>query len=78
MTKPTIGRVVHVHNRPGSLRKGVPEAAKIAFVHSPTLINVGGVDHNGQAFSATSVSFFEEGDPKARPDYTWAEFPPKF
>jgi hypothetical protein len=31
MTKPTIGRVVHVHNRPGSLDPTQPEAATIAF-----------------------------------------------
>jgi hypothetical protein len=77
-TAPTIGRVVHVHNRPGNLDKTLPEAAQVAFVHSPTCINVGGVDHNGQPFSATSVEFREEGNPRPDPIYTWAQFPPRF
>lgn len=78
MSPPTIGRVVHVHNRPGALSGDAPEAATIAYVHSPTMINVGGVDHNGVPFAATSVLFLEEGATASPPPYTWAQFPPKF
>jgi len=78
MQNPTIGRIVHVHNRPGTLSEGVPEAGQIAFVHSPTMINVGGLDHNGNPWSATSVPFRQEGDPNSPPDFIWAEFPPPF
>jgi hypothetical protein len=79
MTEPTIGRVVHVHNRPGSLDPTQPEAATIAFVHSPGIINVGGVNHNGEPFWLTSVEFHEEGSTTTpAPEYTWARFPPRF
>lgn len=77
MTKPTVGRIVHVHNRPGALEAS-PEAGKIAFVHSPTMINVGGIDANGTPFAATSVVFREEGSTDPVPPYTWSQFPPKF
>ena len=84
MIPPTIGRVVHVHNRPGSIKGDLPEAATIAFNHGRpdnfgrVMINVGGLDHNAQPFSATSVTFIPEGDPNDRPDYTWAQYPPRF
>lgn len=76
MTQPTVGRVVHVYNRPGALFH--PEAALIVYVHSPTCINVGGFDSNGNPFSATSIKFYEEGATDPTPQYTWAQFPPRF
>lgn len=57
--KPTIGRVVLVY------RYGLsdqPEPAVICYVHSDRCINVGGVDHNGAPFSATSIELLQPGD----------------
>lgn len=75
MIKPTIGRVVLVH-RPENTSQH-PEAALVAFVHSDTMINVGGVDHNGVAFARTSV-YLKQDEPLPQHAYrsTWAEWMP--
>lgn len=59
--KPTIGRVVLVFNRRENARPQYPEAALVSYVHSDTLINVGGVDHSGVPFSVTSIELEQEG-----------------
>lgn len=55
MIKPTIGRVVLVHrgNSPQ------PEPALICYVHSDTMINVGGFDKNGKPFEACSIQLYQ-------------------
>lgn len=72
MIKPTIGRVVLVH------RTGMgdqPEAALIAYVYSDRMINVGGFDHQGNPFQATSVRLLQDDD-EAPPAGTYAEWMP--
>lgn len=54
MIKPTCGRVVWYWPA-GRSHESQPYAAMIALVHSDTMINVGGFDHNGKPFSDTSV-----------------------
>jgi hypothetical protein len=60
MIKPTIGRVV------GFYPAGVPHTeqplpALICYVHSDTLINVGGFDQNGNPIRGTSVFLNHDG-----------------
>ena len=77
MIKPSIGRVVWVYNRPGFGSTDQPEPALISYIWSDTLINVGGFDHDGQPFSATSLELFQgvagEG-PKDRPYAAWMPY----
>jgi hypothetical protein len=73
MIKPTIGRVVWFHPS-GSKSTDQPNAALIAYVHSDTMVNLGGFDANGVAFSATSV-FLYQGDTD-RPSSYYAEWMP--
>jgi hypothetical protein len=60
---PTIGRVVLVQKRPGSLDITQPEAAFITKVWSDRLINVGGFNANGTPFGETSVPLLQDDDP---------------
>ena len=62
MIIPTIGRVVLVRNRPGSVDPSEPEPALIARVWSDRLINVGGFDANGIAFNHTSLKLLQDND----------------
>lgn len=50
--KPTIGRVIWYYRKADQTH---PNVGLIAYVHSDTLINVGGFDHDGDPFKATSV-----------------------
>lgn len=59
MIEPTIGRVVWVRNRQGRMHDQ-PETAQICFVHSNTLINVGGFDHVGQPFRCVNIALVQE------------------
>ena len=61
MIKPTVGRVVLLHNRPGN-QAGGPEAALITYVHGDRCINVGGFNAQGSTISATSVSLLQDDD----------------
>lgn len=55
--QPSVGRVVHVRLYvDGQPTSDQCEAATVAYVHSPSTINVGGFDANGHPFSATSVT----------------------
>jgi len=60
MITPTIGRVVLVFGRSGSVDPSNPEPALIAKVWSDTLINAGGFDANGQPFSACSLPLAQD------------------
>lgn len=75
MIRPSIGRVVWLR-RPGNA-SGQPEAALITFVHSDSMINVGGFDANGSPIAASSV-LLVQGDMPLPPGvgYTYAEWMP--
>ena len=62
MIKPTIGRVVWFYPA-GTHSDSQPNAALVAYVHSDTMINVGGFDHNGMPFSTTSVPLLQDDAP---------------
>lgn len=77
MIKPTIGRVVLVHG--SNVQNNGPEqpcAALVAFVWSDRLINVGGVNHSGIAFAATSVPLLQDDDVAPTDGSTYAEWMP--
>jgi len=59
MIKPTVGRVVLVHQ---SGRSDQPEPALITYVWNDRLINVGGFDHNGKPFANTSLRLLQDED----------------
>lgn len=61
MIEPTIGRVVWVRNRQGRMHDQ-PETAQICFVHSKTLVNVGGFDHVGHPFRCVNIPL-DQGPP---------------
>lgn len=75
MIKPTVCRVVEVYfrkpedggpvvdnTRPiAAPPNGVPLPALITYVHSDTMINVGGFDVNGIPFSLTSLELVQDG-----------------
>ena len=75
MITPTIGRVVWYH--PVDASGATPEQpypALISYVHSDTLINVGGFTANGVPFAATSVSLVQDG--ASAVGGSWAEWIP--
>lgn len=74
MIKPTIGRVVLYYGSGEYAAQCQPRPASICYVHSDTMINVGGFDKNGDPFKATSVTLIQDDDP--RPDYGHAEWMP--
>jgi hypothetical protein len=57
MITPTVGRVVWVRNRSGSIDLKQPEKADIVYVHSDICVNVAGYDANGTPFVLTSLTF---------------------
>jgi hypothetical protein len=71
MIKPTIGRVVLFFAQPGQAE---PYPALITYVHSDSLINVGGFNHNGEPIRGTSVELVQDGD--ERPSGMRAEWMP--
>jgi hypothetical protein len=79
MIKPTIGRVVWVHRAEFLHRESVsdqPEPALVSYVWSDEIINVGGVDRNGQPFSATSVFLWNGEGAEPTGHSVWAEWMP--
>jgi hypothetical protein len=66
MITPTVGRIVHVYQRPGSLDPDAPEAAIVTRVWNDRLINVAGWDANGAPFSFTSLPLEQPGDTHAQ------------
>jgi len=58
MIKPTIGRVVLYNDGVSDQRV----SAQIAYVHSDTLINIGGIDKEGNHFAARYVFLCREND----------------
>lgn len=63
--KPTVGRVVLFwpQGRADRDAGGQPCAATVAYVHSDRMVNLGYVNHNGDAAGATSVKLLQPGDP---------------
>lgn len=57
--KPSIGRIVHFHPRPG-----VTHAAIVTFVHSDTCVNLAVFDSNGGTEGKTSVQLVAPGQSK--------------
>lgn len=74
MISPTVGRVV-LFRPAGATRETEPYPALVARVWSDRMINVGGFDHNGDPFKATSVTLLQDDD---EPDAgrAWAEWMP--
>lgn len=64
MSKPSIGRMVHFWPYREDAASGdvKPFAMTIAFVHSQTMVNLGGWDHNGRHCNATSVPLLRDGE----------------
>ncbi|MNQ98437.1 hypothetical protein D3C85_1141270 [compost metagenome] len=68
MIHPTVGRVLWYWPTPEdaaagrAVNEGQPFAATVAFVHSPRMINLALVDHNGSPFGKTSVTLLQDGD----------------
>ena len=71
MINPTIGRVVLVHR--GTSDQAEP--ALVCYVHSDTLINVGGFDCNGTPFACTSLQLLQDEDTPINDKY-YAEWMP--
>lgn len=71
MIKPTIGRVVLVHRG----QSDQAEPALVSYVHSDTMINVGGFDRNGAPFAATSMQLLQDDATPTNPAY-YAEWMP--
>lgn len=61
--KPTVGRVVLYHPKPG-----VIHAALIAFVHSDTMVNLAAFDNNGNPYGQTSVQLLAPDAP-SKPEF---------
>lgn len=70
---PTIGRVVHVHCRPGSIAPSQPEVALVCSVNT-TGLTVAGFDANGDPFKSQVP--FHEDPKKPRPTVLHACWPP--
>lgn len=76
MITPSIGRVLWIHNRAGSLDLSQPEAALLCFVHGDRGVNVGGFDANGTPFGLCSVPLLQDDDtaPRFGPYATWMPY----
>ena len=73
--KPTVGRVVWILGRSGSLDKTQPEAAFVTYVHGDRLINVAGFNANGVPFALTSLTLVQPEDPAPEWQYaTWMPY----
>jgi hypothetical protein len=78
---PTVGRVVWFwpnHKSPRPAFEAAPDqpcAATVAYVHSPTCVNLSVTDHSGNTHAITSVPLIHPDEPK--PDgvhCTWMPF----
>lgn len=69
---PVVGRVVLYW--PSGRTPHQPCAAQIAFVHSERCVNIGYLNPDGVACSATSVTLKQPGDPD--PTHAFAEWMP--
>jgi len=74
--KPSIGRVVWYYPGGEKDRKAgkQPYSAQIAYVHSDTCINIGYLDNNGVAGSASSVRLLGEGETCEHPFCCWMPY----
>jgi hypothetical protein len=72
MISPTIGRVVWFWSSANEDNR--PCAALVAYVHSDTMINVGGFDHNGAPVSQTSVQLIQGDEVPKGPHCRWMPF----
>jgi hypothetical protein len=73
MIKPTIGRVVWFWpTKPAPDEQ--PYASLIACVHNDRCITIGGFDHNGQPFAATSVQLLQDDDVPTGPSCSWMPY----
>lgn len=70
----TVGRVVWVRNRSGSIDPKQPEKADVVYVHSDICVNVAGYDANGTPFVLTSLTL-DQGQP-IDPSWPRAEWMP--
>jgi hypothetical protein len=68
MITPTVGRVVWFfpadHGEGLAFRVPQPLSASVAYVWNDRLINIGGFDADGHAFSRTSVPLLQDDDLK--------------
>ena len=72
MIKPTIGRVVWYHPIEHHAQ---PYAAMVSYVHSDSVINLGGFTPNGIPFSGTSVFLWDgEGEAPQGPYAEWVPY----
>lgn len=71
MIVPTIGRVVLVYRG----KSDQAEPALVCYVHSNTLINVGGFSQYGEPFCAGSLQLLQDDDKPSNPEY-YAEWMP--
>ena len=72
MQNPTVSRIVHFFPASSDPLGPGPLAAIVSRVWSPTCINLGVFDGNGNSHSRTSVLFHQEGAPKPAVGYaTW-------
>jgi hypothetical protein len=79
MITPTIGRKIWFHpaiNFDGACSDpSQPLDASIAYVHSPTLINISFADQNGKMYNATSVRLWDgEGQPPSSYYCEWMPY----
>lgn len=73
---PTVGRIVHVHNRSGSYSPGQPEPAIVCAVNTTGLV-VAGFDANGDPFKAQPAFVGDAHQPGKRPATLHACWPPQ-
>lgn len=68
--KPSVGRIVLYYPSGNTPETHQPLAAQVAHVWSDTCINIGYLDSNGVANSATSVLLYQEEEmPKPSTNY---------
>lgn len=75
--EPTVGRVVHIRGREGSISGDQPEVALITYVHSVFCINVAGFDANGEPFRMSSLALIQDPDiylPEGVPHAEWMAY----
>lgn len=74
MIEPTVGRIVWIRNRPGSIDPKQPEGGFVTYVHSPQFINVAGFDANGKPFAMTLVYLCQESSAPASAYAEWMPY----